>query len=176
MNNWFVETGTFAGDGVNYALKAGFKNISSVELDIDNYRKVCSRFHNVKNIFLYHGESEVVLWEMIKYIKEPITFWLDAHYSGSGNDPSIGEYKTAKGRSFTSLISELLTIKNHSIKTHTILIDDKRDFGKINMDYITEKEVRRLLLAINPEYNIFYETGSDENVIFKDDVLVATLK
>jgi hypothetical protein len=52
-------------------------------------------------------------------------------------------------------------------------VDDRRDFESINMDYITEKEVIRLIKCINPDYKISYDTGDYTNPLFLDDILVA---
>jgi hypothetical protein len=62
---------------------------------------------------------------MIKDINEPITFWLDAHYFPldmyKNKNHKISELP---GYGKVPLIDELNQIKRHSIKSHTILIDD----------------------------------------------------
>lgn len=165
---YFIETGSFKGETIQLALDAGFKKIRSVELNEDNYNLCKERFKDNLNVELYFGESEILFWEMIKDINIPSVFFLDSHYSGYG-----GDYVTSKGRSFSSIVSELKTLSYHPIKNHTILIDDRRDFGTINMDYISESEILRLIRSINFNYTIYYETGSDALSIFKDDIIVA---
>ena len=58
--------------------------------------------------------------ELLPKISEPITFWLDGHWSAGD---------TAQGDTNTPLLQELVEISNHHIKNHTILVDDIRQFG-----------------------------------------------
>jgi hypothetical protein len=94
-------------------------------------------------------------------IDAPATFWLDGHYSGAG---------TAKGKTNTPLLQELDHIGSHHIKTHTILIDDVRQFGTQEMDFITLDEVVEKVRSINPNYKFLFEDGFIPN-----DVLVAVV-
>lgn len=167
--NYFVETGTFQGFGVQFALESGFDHIKSVELNDKNYMNCFEKFKHVSDIVeLYHGSSEDLFWSMIKNINEPIMFWLDSHYSGCG-----GNYVTSKGETFTSLKHELTTIAKHSIKNHIIMIDDIRDLGTQNMDYLTFFDIKVLIGIINPFYTLCYDTGDTSNELFKNDILIA---
>lgn len=170
QNRIFVETGSYQGNTIQLALDCGFEEVRSVELNESNYNRCVERFKNYTNVKLYFGESEVLFSEMIKDITEPITFWLDSHYSGCGDT-----YVTSKGRSFSSIVSELQTIKNHPIKNHTILIDDIRDAGTQNFDYVSLQELIRLIKEINPKYDVSYATGSINHAIFVNDILVARI-
>lgn len=169
--SYFVETGTFQGDGVKFALEAGFDHIKSVELNFENYISCFEKFKHISDLVeLYHGSSEDLFWSMIKDINEPIMFFFDSHYSGCGDT-----YVTSKGKTYTSLKHELLTLKTHHIKNHVIMVDDVRDFGTINMDFITLKEVIKMIKNINDDYQILFETGDDSNPLFKNDILVAII-
>jgi hypothetical protein len=165
-NSVFVETGTYHGEGILYALQAGFKNIRSVELFDKLYHMCLEKFKNFPNVKLYQGNSSEKLWEMIANINEPITFWLDAHYSDSS---------TAKGPEFSPIIKELEVIKRHPINTHTILIDDIRDMGTMHFDFVTREQVIEKLMEINPNYTISYENGLNGDMIFYNDILVAKI-
>ena len=94
-NTHFVETGSFEGNTISEAIEAGFNEIHSIELS----EKCClyckNRFSNQSNVHLWQGDSGTILEELIRPIQEPITFWLDAHYSTS---------KTARGPTNTPLI------------------------------------------------------------------------
>lgn len=79
LNDYFVETGTYGGDGILKALNAGFKNIRSIEYDNNLFNGARRRFIKNQNIKIWNGSSEILLWDMIKDINTPITFWLDAH-------------------------------------------------------------------------------------------------
>jgi hypothetical protein len=168
LNPWFVETGSFQGDTIQKAIDVGFENIRSVELNFKNFELCYNRFKNNLNVKLYYGESEEFLWKMIEDINQPITFFLDSHYSGSGEG-----YVTSKGKTFSSIVSELETIMKHPLNIHTILIDDIRDCGTQNFDFITKRMLIEYLFQINPDYKIFHDTGDYTNPLFKGDILIA---
>lgn len=160
-NNVFVETGSFEGRGINWALKSGFDIIKSVELSHEYYEKCVNKFKDNKNVFLFEGSSDDLLWSMIKDIDTPITFWLDAHYSG---------VTKVKGNEKSPIIKELNIIKRHPINTHTILIDDVRDMGTYKFDWVTIAQVKNKLKQINPDYHIWQHDG-----VVKNDIIVAQL-
>jgi len=166
LNPVFIETGTYYGEGIVYALQVGFKNIRSVELSDKLFQICLDRFKNFPNVKLYHGNSSEKLWEMIADINESITFWLDAHYSDSS---------TAKGPEFSPIIKELDIIKRHPIKTHTILIDDIRYMGTMYFDFVTREQVIDKIMEINPHYTITYENSIFGDQIFYNDILVAKI-
>ncbi|MBS0605120.1 MAG: hypothetical protein JSS60_08835 [Verrucomicrobia bacterium] len=158
-NNCFVETGSFNGDGIQKALDAGFEYVYSIELS-EKYHNICKkRFQHNPNVSLLFGDSAHVLGPLMHEIHEPVTFWLDGHCM---------LLDTAKGETMTPLLKELEAIKNHPIKTHTILIDDIRLLGTWILDNIPLNAVIAKLKEINPEYTIAYEDGYE-----KKDVLVA---
>lgn len=159
-NKYFVESGTYEGDGITNALIAGFKEIYSIELAPYFYEKALKKFRKNKNVHIILGDSGTVLWEVIKDIDEPITFWLDGHYSG-GNT-GIGS------NGYTPILQELDCIRRHHIKDHTILIDDVRLFGTAEFDFVTTDEILQILQEINPAYEFRYEEGC-----IHGDVLVA---
>jgi hypothetical protein len=74
MNPIFIETGSWHGDGVQLALDAGFKTIYSIELGVDLYIRCKERFSAIDNVHLLQGDSSIVLPELLKNIKEPVTF------------------------------------------------------------------------------------------------------
>jgi len=160
-NHYFVETGSLEGAGIEGALKAGFSEIHSIELFERWYLLCTEKFKQNPNVHLWQGDSSVVLEEVISEIREPITFWLDGHWSGQG---------TALGETKTPIMKELEAIQRHPIKTHTILIDDVRCFGTDDFDFIQLSEVTDKILEINPNYVITYESGR-----FPMDILVARI-
>ena len=178
-NKWFVETGSYKGGGIQCALDAGFQNIRSVELSINLFRYCNNRFKDFishqpsifltyrdnvgmePSLCLYRGMSSNKLRDMIDGIKEPITFWLDAHYS---------EGCTTKGDEMSPILKELAIIAEHPVKTHTILIDDVRQFGTEHFGFIRENQIVEAIRKINPDYKLTYDTGDKK---FPQDVLVA---
>lgn len=165
-NKFFVESGTYFGGGIIDALNCKFEQIISFEVQpmaIINARKY---FKECKNVEIIAGSSARLMYDRIKDIKEPITFWLDGHYSlgDTGFDPDY----------ISPLLKELEQIAKHDIKTHTILIDDRRllvkssDGGLDGKFDISEADVLTAIMKINPKYKIKYEDGH-----VKDDIIVA---
>lgn len=155
LNPFFVETGTYLGDGVVVALEAGFQRVYTIELSKPLYEEATKKFYKDDRVRLVQGDSLTCLWSIISGINEPITFWLDAHCS-LGN--------TAKGEKMCPLIEELAIIAMHPLKNHTILVDDRRLLGSQYMEP-TEDEVVQSLMQINPLYQISYEDGATTNDI-----------
>ena len=158
-NNYFVETGCYIGGGIKQALEAGFEQIYSIELSPYYYNLCKTAFIENSNIKLFLGDSGNILYEVIKDIDSPITFWLDGHFSGGS---------TALGSEACPILKELDQIKKHPIKTHTILIDDLRVFGTHSFNFITIDQIKEKILEINPNYTFWYENG-----VIPNDVLVA---
>jgi hypothetical protein len=113
---WFVETGS--GDGATINDVAGvFVHVVSIEIGVDNYMLCHRRFLRVPQVTLIHGDSNVVLPDILDVIQGPAIFWLDAHYCGSHRGPVD-----------TPVLDELVHIF-HREQPNVILIDDARKFG-----------------------------------------------
>lgn len=151
-NPVFVETGSCDGDGIQLALDAGFKTIYSIELAPEHYEHCVERFKDNQNVHLLFGDSSLVLSEILSIINVPITFWIDAHYYEASICP---------------LLQEIEAIRNHHIKTHTLMIDDIRDLVNyglgLNIDVLKQK-----ISLINPDYKFTFEDGYTQN-----DILIA---
>lgn len=170
-NNWFVETGTFTGGGVEVAKIAGFKHIRSIEIHRPFYESVKKRYKDFPEIELYWGDAETTLWDMIKDINENITFFLDSHV--------VEQTGNLKGIREIPLLQELDIIKRHPINTHTIMIDDRRmmgfdnshPYGWVSPEWrgILEDTVMEKVFNINSDYKISYE----DTVNGKQDIIVA---
>lgn len=142
----FIETGTFEGDGILTAFGFDFEKYYSIEIQKENYEKATNKWKHKQNVKLYLGATADRLQEILNEIDEPSFFWLDAHFHDSS--PT---YK------------ELEMIKEHSIKNHTILIDD------ISI-YFDKNHIEKTLLGINPDYVISYEPtwrGPNEILVAK---------
>lgn len=147
-NPVFIETGSYGGEGIKQALDEGFKLIYSIEL-LPEWFEYCSiRFKNKPDVHLFLGDSAVILKGVMGLIDKPATFWLDGHI----------------GAESTPLLQELEIIKQHKIKTHSILIDDLRDW-KLRIHKFDTEILRQRLLEINPEYIIKREDGFKPNDI-----------
>jgi hypothetical protein len=133
-----VETGTYLGDMVQ-TTKAYFKEVHSIELGQELYQNAKDRFRSDKNVRLYQGDSGELLMGILKKLKRPAIFWLDAHYS---------EGITAKGKTNTPVVEEVEAILAHKVSGHVILIDDSRIFngkdGYPTISYL-EKKIHKAL-------------------------------
>ena len=162
LNNWFLETGSYAGDGVQAALDVGFKNIISFDCSDYNHKLCQKRFQDKPDVVLVLGDSALELFQYIELINEPITFWLDAHWSGEGSPTGLVK---------NPLLYELNQIRRHQINTHTVIIDDVRLWrGEAWVRDFAIENVIDVLLAINPNYKISYADGTEPN-----DVLIASI-
>lgn len=152
-NRVFIETGCLHGNGIQQALDEGFEMIYSIELLYEYFYKCSERFKHNLNVLVVLGDSRFKLEPVLRLIDEPCTFWLDAHI-GSESSP---------------LLEELRIIKEHPIKTHTILIDDLRDWKMKRNGFDTSVLIEKLK-EINPEYKIEFEDGYKPK-----DILVARI-
>lgn len=129
-----VETGTYLGQTVD-DLKQGFLKIFTIELDKNLYKNAKNNFAKYNNITIIQGDSSKKIKNVIKRIKNPTVFWLDAHYSSG---------LTAKGNLETPILKELIAISKSRVKNHVILIDDARKFKGLN-DYPTIRQIKKIV-------------------------------
>lgn len=155
-NQIFVETGTFLGETVEIVSDSKiFHEVRTVELSPYYHNMAVERFKSIPNLKLYMGNSRLHLFEIIQDIQVPITFWLDACWM---NVFHVG----IDIESLCPILEELEQIKNHPVKSHTIIINN---LNKMNGEDIPVKkmEVLRKLLEINARYKIKYY--NDKNII-----------
>lgn len=164
-NYCFVETGTYMGSGIQFALRAGFPEIHSIEINPQFVARARSVFAPHKQVHIHQGDSGKMLYQVIKDINYPITFWLDGHHGTP--DP--------KGGNNTPLLEELDQIKMHPIKNHTIIIDDMHCCGTILFDYLTREDIIAKIKEINPAYHISYIPGGDDGE-YPDNIMIAQIR
>ncbi len=162
-NRVFIETGSYVGEGILNALLAGYDTINSIELVDEHYHYCKNVFKYQFKVNLYKGDTVEELPPMLDKINEPATFWLDAHYSG-GNTGFKGV--------LSPLMQELDIISKHPIKTHTIIIDDLREwkpeYPAIGFGI---QDIKDKILLINKDYTFTLADGYVPN-----DILVAEIK
>ena len=150
-NNHYIETGIWRGDSLQFAREAGFKNIVGIELFQENIDFCRSRFYLEQYpdvLRLVKGDSAYSLWNVIKDIDEPITFFLDSHSQLFEDEP--------KTENPFPLLKELEQIGRHPIKIHTIIIDDYLYLTHPKVTGWGNDEIEKALWKINPEYKISY--------------------
>ena len=172
--NHYIETGTYLGDGIKSVLN-NYENVHSIELSEKWYLHNVEQFKNNSNVKMYLGDSKKVLPELLNNINEPITIFLDAHYSGG---------TTALGDEEVPLLFELEILKNREYDD-IIIIDDCRLLGKsgtcgggpddpiyptMNFDWanITENNIVKLMkdgYTLLKNDNYMYTDGAQDQYI-----------
>jgi len=155
----FIETGLWRCEGVEKAIRAGFKKIISIEIDKKIFRagqKRLAKHIESGRVSLLLGNSEALMGSALSLVPDSkIVFWLDGHYQG------VGQYEA------NPLYSELESIGRHRRKDHTILIDDRRLFRSSTWN-VDESLVKRIISQVNPQYRFCCLRGHISN-----DVLCA---
>ncbi len=139
--NLFIETGTYLGEMVS-AMRNTFSAIHSIELSDQLYRRAETKFKSYPHIQIWHGDSGVVLHEVLELVSKPALFWLDGHYSGGFS---------AKSDASTPIEAEIDTILNHNVHGHVILIDDARCFNGQD-DYPQIATLKKRIEAKRPHF------------------------
>ena len=158
LNPIFIETGTNTGCGVARAIASGFSKIISIDIEKYYIDKACLNFNKIlyKNIDFqfYCGNSPTILKQILPQIDKRITFWLDGHSPNS-----------------IPLIDELEAIGEHTVKDHTILIDDMRMIGSQMWNFLQKDVLIEKIMSINNNFTIsYYDTYNA-----KDDILIAKI-
>ena len=118
----FVETGTNTGRTAKWASKR-FKKVVTIEGFEPLFRQVSSDPARPGNVSYVFGDSRSVLSGVVRELKAPALFWLDAHWCG---DNSYGDAAQCP------ILEEIESVNRHhgEEKQHVILIDDARLFMK----------------------------------------------
>jgi len=114
---YFIETGTFLGNTAYWASQY-FEKVFTIENSEKLWQQASSTYSGLLNVKFVIGDSRDKLHEIVKGLKSPAIFWLDAHWSGG---ITFGE------GSECPLLDELKVIVNES-RDHFILVDDARLF------------------------------------------------
>jgi hypothetical protein len=176
----YIETGTYLGDGIKCVLN-NYEAIHSIELSEKWYNYNVEQFKNNNNVKMYLGDSKKMLPDILNTINEPITIYLDAHYSGG---------TTAFGEEEVPLLFELEILKNRKYDD-IIIIDDCRLLGKTGLcgsgDYdpiyptmtfdwtnITERKIINLIkedyILLKNNNHIYTDGAQDQYILVKNNM------
>jgi len=140
--------GTGTKEGVTTAIvaaKAKFvTQIYTVELSEALYRKASGKeFKNKDKVTFIHGDSRDVTPKYTRSIREPVFWYLDAHYC-------ITKDREAAPNSFP-LWGELEAVRDRGIAGDMVWIDDTHTFGKARPDLqqpwedVTDKSILKFM-------------------------------
>jgi len=131
-----VETGTYYGEMVA-AMKNRFAEIHSVEFDSGLAQRAAKKFSRWPHVHIVEGDSQKAVPELLRSLRQPALFWLDAGYYGWAG------LQGDKQR----LTSELEAILGSSIRGHVILMDDARGLNGQNGAPTVEQLKQRIEAA-----------------------------
>jgi hypothetical protein len=134
------------GDVLQTGIEAEYAHIVGVTTDKGDGNWCRERFTGVPGVSVFYG-PDMVLFEVIKDIIQPVTFCLD-----SRSDPA------------PALIQELGVLKHHRIKTHTIIIRNVSLFGTEASGNIKWPQVQEVLRRINDRYR-FTDYREDDAIV-----------
>lgn len=130
-SKFLIETGTWRGAAVEYALTFGFEKIYSIELLKEYFDSCVEKFKKYDNVVLLNGKSPECLIEILKNndIKNTI-FWLDAHLPDQYDKTIPSNYKE-NDELLIPLKSELKNIvENKDVSNDVFIMDDLRIYEK----------------------------------------------
>jgi hypothetical protein len=136
-----VETGTYMGE-MAAAMLTVFDEIYTIELSDELFARAARRFAGEERVRVLHGDSAVVLRELVPKITMPSLFWLDAHYSAG---------VTARGETESPVLAEILTILSDAGVGHVILVDDAELFVGTG-GYPSLSEVEDMVAGLRPSW------------------------
>lgn len=116
-----VEAGTYYGEMVA-AMKNRFDEIYSVEYDRALAARAKKKFAGAPQIHIIEGDSQKAIPEIVRSLRQPALFWLDAGYYGWAG------LQGDKQR----LTTELEAILRDNRHRHVILMDDARGLNGQN--------------------------------------------
>jgi len=134
----FVETGTYRGAGVHWALSKSFDSIITIEYAKALADRAAQLFEYEDSVCVRHGHSPDILAEIIPSLTTPTIFYLDAHETGGWG----AEWKIDNP---CPLVDEISTIISnfYDINELIIVLDDERVLnglveGYPNIDTLSE--------------------------------------
>jgi hypothetical protein len=130
--NIFVETGTYKGHGVQWAVDNNFKRIYSVEIHEGLYLESSEKFKDNNSVRISKADTLNFLNVVVPQLKDSTFFYLDAHVSDSDSGgnmnhpiPFIQE-------------SQIIVNKFFDLTKAIVAIDDVRLWGSPMIDGVVE--------------------------------------
>ena len=152
---WFVETGTYTGKAIEIAYGLDFEGIISIELDPTLASHAIKKYMDTDNVWVFQGDSALLLAGILNLKEDSITFWLDAHGLGRldvDNCPILRELESiveyAQDHEVNILIDDLRLMSQELRDGIDTLVLRIPNFTRILLDSPIEKQD---ILAITGE-------------------------
>jgi len=170
----FFETGTFRGDGVEYALQSPFKQIISIEIIPGLADEAKKRFAGIGKVKIIEGDSSSAMENELPRLAGNCIFWLDAHFPGA--DAGMTDYDATMDESVRlPLVTESSIISRHRKGYRDVIImDDLRIYedgpyqnGNVPADALPKKD--RNIDFVNQNFgetHHIYKLYQEEGYIF----------
>lgn len=156
-----VETGTYKGD-TTLALAEIFDEVYTVEVNEAYYLNSLETLRGSGNIFCHHGNSPDWLNSFLPGYREPIFFYLDAHWYNYW--PILDELRAISNNRHPDPV---IAIDDFQVPARPYLGFDTYDDQPLNWDYVKYDVVKiyRPLKDFHHYYNVELE-GSGKGVVF----------
>lgn len=130
-SEFLIETGTWRGAAVEYALNFKFKKIYSIELLKEFFDDCVEKFKKNDNVVLFNDTSPSALLKIFSENEIGNTvFWLDAHLPDQYDKTIQSNYKE-NDELLIPLKGELISIVNNKdISNDVFIMDDLRIYEK----------------------------------------------
>jgi hypothetical protein len=137
-----VEAGTYYGEMVA-AMRNRFDEIYSVEYDHALAVRAQKKFSRSPHIHILEGDSQIAVPEIVRSLKQPALFWLDAGYYGWAGLQGDRQ----------RLTTELDAILRDGRFRHVILMDDARGLNGQN-GAPTVPQLKQRIGAVFPGHSV----------------------
>lgn len=151
QNDIFVCVGIYSCVSLARAINAKYAELLGIDESqvlVDHARAIFPKDFNrtITNYHIYHGGMSEFR-NIIFTINKPMTIFLGNHF------PSIDEVRS------NTILQELDVLKEHPVKTHTVLIDYVNYAGTDAFGGVSLNEIKSRLLEINGNYRFSLEKG-----------------
>ena len=123
---FFFETGTWLGEGLNFASYFAFSKLVSCEIIEPIFKKAIKRFENNRKISIVHSDSITAVSSQLSSLNDNCFFWLDAHFPGA--EEGLNDYNDELREIYRLPLEKELEIisTRNNIYNDVIIIDDLR--------------------------------------------------
>ena len=128
---FFIETGTYKGEGVEFACAHNFEKIFSIEIFDEMASEASRKFSHDERVSIINDNSSSGLKSILSELKGNSLFWLDAHFPMA--DAGLRGYEDEKDPNLNiPLLKELEIISTRRDKYNDVMIiDDLRLFEDV---------------------------------------------